>query len=369
MTTDLANEPCDDERPARLGRELLSSLWQQPLYAIPFALFFGTLYGARPSSYWAAYQISLVFAFVIRGTMIVYRLLVLPRLRAGRGRVSGAVEGAGYIVSSIVGSFAAALLIDRFMLPGFLGSPLAVARAFAYTLLFSTTIGGIAYAIAFYRQSLARARAIERLGAQLAQAELRALRAQVHPHFLFNALNTIAALVRENPAEAEETITRLAEVFRYALRASDHEHVRLGDELEFLRAYLDIERTRFGDRLRVVEQVEPGLESLAVPSLLLQPLVENAVRYAASARPEGATITIRGTRGDGVAVLEIADDGPGIDDGRAPSGTGFGLHSVRERMRAAGPPHAVAVETAAGRGTRVRVTLPLRHHEPRGGHS
>jgi signal transduction histidine kinase len=368
MTTRIPNDPCEDERPATLGRELLALVWQQPLFAIPFALFFGTMYGARPGTYWAAYQISLVFAFVIRGTMIVYKLAVLPRLRRG-GRMTGAVEGAGYIASSIVGSFAAALLIDRFMLPGFLGSPLAVARAFAYTLLFSTTIGGIAYAIAFYRQSIARARAIERLGAELAQAELRALRAQIHPHFLFNTLNTIAALVRENPAEAEETITRLADVFRYALRASEQEHARLGDELEFVRAYLDIEHTRFGDRLRVVERIAPGLESYAVPSLLLQPLVENAVRYAASARPEGATITIAAARPGDALVLEVEDDGPGLDAAATPSGTGFGLHSVRERLRAAGPSHALTVESAPGHGTRVRITLPLRTHDSRGGPS
>jgi len=369
MRTDLETDPCAPS-PGDLGRELLSSLWQQPLYAIPFALFFGTMYGARPGTYAFAYQISLVFAFVVRAAILIYKFAVLPRLRGRDGRTGFAVEGAGYMVASILGSFAAAYGIHLFLMPGFLGSPLAIARAFAYTILFSTTIGGIAYAIAFYRESIARARAIESMRTDLAQAELRALRAQIHPHFLFNTLNTIASLIRENPAQAEETTTRLAEVFRYTLRASEHEHARLGDELELLRAYLDIERTRFGDRLRVVERVEAGLDSLAVPSLLLQPLVENAVRYAASARTEGATVTISAARRGDLLALEVADDGPGIDGDAAPSGTGFGLHSVRERLRALGPPHAIEVDTSPGRGTRVRITLPLfPHTDSRGGPS
>jgi LytS/YehU family sensor histidine kinase len=222
-------------------------------------------------------------------------------------------------------------------------------------------VGGIIYARIFYRQAVTRAIALERMQAELARAELRALRAQVNPHFLFNTLNTIAALINENPAAAEDVVTRLADVFRHALTASSREHTRLGDELEFMRSWLAIERVRFGDRLRIVEDIEPGLEDVPVPGLLFQPLIENAVRYAVAPRAEGGTVTLRVRRdADGTTfTAEIADDGPGIAPGVRPSGNGVGLESVRERLRLGGAGHAFALETAPGAGTRVRVTLPL----------
>jgi signal transduction histidine kinase len=361
------NEACPPEhQKPSLSRALLSTLWQQPLYAIPFALFFGTLYGATREAYWTSLKLSLVFAFTIRLAMVALVVWVLPILRrrlSPTGRLPITIEAPAYMAASILGSYTAALLIHRFLIPGFLGSPRAIAVSGAYTVLFTITFSGIAYAIAFYRESIARAHAIEGMRVVLAEAELRALRAQVQPHFLFNTLNTIAALVRVNPAEAEDTITRLADVFRYSLRASDHAHARLSDELEFVRSYLEIERTRFGERLRVTEHIEPGLESLAVPSLLLQPLVENAVRYAVAPRAEGGTVGLAARRDGDFLVLEVSDDGPGMNDTTSASGNGFGLHSVRERLRAAGPPHALDIQSAPGAGTRIRVTIPIPNAE------
>jgi two-component system LytT family sensor kinase len=222
--------------------------------------------------------------------------------------------------------------------------------------------GGIAYAMHFYRESMARARAVEAMRIELARAELRALRAQLQPHFLFNTLNSIASLIPSNPVAAEEMTTRLADIFRYALKASEREQAPLGEELAFLRAYLDIERARFGERLAVEERIEPGLEAVLVPTLLLQPLVENAVRHGVASRPAGGRLVLEAARsGDGL-VLVVADDGPGFDPAAPgdPSGNGFGLHSVRERLRAAGLPDALAIDTAPGGGTRVTVTFPSR---------
>ncbi len=347
----------------RPGRKLLDVVWQAPLWALPFALFFGTLFGARWPDYVLSYKVSLVFSYCISLAVWGVKRVMLPNLmrcdyETERRKLNWQI-GLTISAACLVASYVAAFIVHSTILPGFLGTPRAVIVSGMFSLLFITLFSGINYAIVFYRQAVERARAVEQARAELAQAELRALRAQINPHFLFNTLNTIASLIAENPRAAEDTTTRLAEVFRYALQASDRERAPLGDELAFVRAYLEIERARFGSRLRVVEAVEPGLESVPVPSLLLQPLVENAVRHGAAARTEGGTIRLDARRRDGHLVVEVGDDGPGFDGDRSPRGAGFGLYSVRERLRAAGLPDALTIESSPGRGTCIRLTLPL----------
>ncbi len=347
-----------EERRVPLLRRFWNTLWQQPLWAIPFALFFGLLYGGSPRSFLISFKISLVYAYCIRVSLELLEAFVLPAIQRSRPdrRLPLWVGIAAYTVTAILGSYIAALIVQ----PNMYGSARSMLINGAYALIFSTLFGGIAYAIHFYRESKLRARAIETMRVELAQAELRALRAQLQPHFLFNTLNAIASLIPSNPRAAEEMTTRLAEVFRYALRASERETAPLGEELEFLRAYLDIERVRFGDRLTVIEHIEPGLDAVHVPSLLLQPVVENAVRHAVAPRPEGGRITIEARREGERLVLTVADDGPGFDPAAptAPNGEGFGLHSVRERLRAAGLPDALSLTTSPGHGVHVAVSLP-----------
>ncbi len=346
--------------PRRLAFEILIAPF---LWAIPFALFFGTLYGASPAAYVGAYQVSAVFAFVIRSAMALAERFIMPRLlrRSDCEATPWWYGGAVYAAVSVSGSYLAAFIVDRTFVPGFLGSPRAFVVSGLFALLFTLLVGGLIYARAFYRQSVSRAVALERMKSELARAELRALRAQVNPHFLFNTLNTIAALIHENPAAAEDVTTRLADVFRHALSASAREHTRLREELDFLQSWLEIERVRFGPRLRVQTTVEPGLDDVLVPGLLFQPLVENAVRYAVAPREEGGTITIHVARDpDGRTFsATIADDGPGFVPGGRAHGNGVGLESVRERLRLGGEGHAFELDTAPGRGTRVRLTLPL----------
>src|SRR5262245_56241493 len=350
--------------PTPYRSNLLVSLVLAPaLWAVPFALFFGTLYNADLRGYGWAYVVSLVFALVIRSATVVAERLLVPFLRArepdrARRRLP---EAAIYLVVSVSASFVAAGIVNAFVVPGFLGSPRAWLMSGMFAVAFSFLVGGIIYARVFYRAAVARAVALERMRSELERAELRALRAQVNPHFLFNTLNSIAALIHENPAAAEDVVTRLADVFRHALTASGREHTRLADELDFLRSWLAIERVRFGDRLRVVEDVEPGLDDVPVPGLLFQPLIENAVRYAVAPRAAGGTVWLRVHRDAGGRTLtaEIADDGPGFVPGSSPRGNGVGLESVRERLRLGGEHHAFALESAPGQGTRVRLTLPL----------
>jgi two-component sensor histidine kinase len=347
--------------PVSPWRRLLHLLWQQALWAVPFSLFFGVLFGARRESFEIAFRLSLVFSYAIGLSMWATRFFILPRLprRPGATSPTALQIGLSYGLTSLVASYTAALVIHLTLVPGFLGNLQGALTTGLYTLLFFGLFSGIRFAMAYHQLALERARAVEQVRAELAQAELRALRAQINPHFLFNTLNTIASLITTQPSAAEETTTRLAELFRYALRASDREHARFAEELAFLRSYLAIEQVRFGDRLRIEESIEPGLEDVLVPTLLLQPLVENAVRHGAGSLPEGGTVRLSARRGSAGLVLEILDDGPGLDASTAPSGNGFGLHSVRERLRATGLPEALTIESSPGAGTRVRITLPL----------
>ena len=348
---------------------LLHVLWRQPLWAIPFALFFGTLYGGSWTSYLYALRISLVFSLSVGLTLWVVSQFVEPRLERAIPPEDprGLRIGFAYVIGAMLGSWIGAAVVHFTVMPGFLGSPRAFLISGMFTLLFVGLFSGISFAIVFYRQAVERAGAVELARRQLAEAELRALRAQIHPHFLFNTLNSIASLISTDPGIAEDVTTRLAELFRYTLQASDRETSPLGDELDFVHNYLEIERARFGDRLRVRESLEPGLAAVAVPGLLLQPLVENAVHHAVSTRGEGATLELTVRRDGDRLLLEVADDGPGIQNAPPSDGAGFGLHSVRERLRVLGPPHEIQIESAPGRGTRVRVFLPLTdRREPRG---
>ncbi len=363
------SQPMKDPRPVPTpARKLLDVLWQAPLWAVPFAFFFGTLYGSRWPDYLLTYKMSLILAYCISLAIWGVKRVMIPRFigcdydderRRMNWQIGLYISGA-CLVASYVGVF----IIHFTILPGFMGSPRAVIVSGMFAAVFTALFGGINYAIIFYRQAMERARAVEQVRADLAEAELRALRAQINPHFLFNTLNSIASLIHDDPPAAEDITTRLADVFRYSLLASERETTRFADELEFLRAYLAIERTRLGDRLKIEEDLEPGLESVPVPSLLLQPVVENAVHHGVSPRPQGGTLGLRARRAGEALVIEISDDGPGFDPAARPSGNGFGLHAVRERLRLAGPPHAIEIETAPGRGTRVRITLPIQPGRP-----
>ena len=362
------NAPATYPPSPRRTRRFSEVLWTPLLWGVPFALFFGTLWGGTWEAYRISYLVSLVFAYVIRLSVFAVERLVAPRLRArvAAGRYPWLREGGIFMLTSMAAALLAAVLVDRFVVHDFLDGPRAWRVTALYSALFSILVGGIVYARVFYRVSVERALQVERMRAELAQAEYRALRAQVHPHFLFNTLNTIAALIAENPRAAEDVVTRLADVFRHSLASASGNHARFGDELEFLRAYLSIEHARLGERLRYEESVEPGLEAVPVPGLLFQPLVENAVRYAAAERAEGGTVRLEARREGGSLRVTVADDGPGIAPGARPSGHGVGLESVRERLRLAGEGHALEIDSAPGRGTRITVTLPLEPPAPVG---
>ena len=175
----------------------------------------------------------------------------------------------------------------------------------------------------------------ERLRADLAAAQLRALTLQLQPHFLFNALNAVGALIiTERNKEAFEVVGRLGELFRALLAIEHRAEVDLREELELLESYVGIEQARLGERLRVQWDVAPDVASAQVPPMLLQPLVENAIRHGVSRVPAGGSLTITARRRDGRLSLDVCDDGPGPSSARAldTSGTGLGLENTRRRL-------------------------------------
>jgi sensor histidine kinase YesM len=218
---------------------------------------------------------------------------------------------------------------------------------------------GVIYAWEYHAESRRRELEAARLDGALRTAELENLRSQLQPHFLFNALQSISTLIHRDPAAADRMLTDLSELLRGSLAHAARQEVPLRDELAFLQRYLDVMRVRLGDRLAVSLDVPDALLDALVPSLLLQPLVENAIRHGIADRAEGGRVTIA-ARGDGDRlVLEIADDGPGMS---APAtGGGIGLSNTRERLgRLYGPAASLATRSTAGRGTTVTLTVPLR---------
>lgn len=197
-----------------------------------------------------------------------------------------------------------------------------------------------------------------RLQARLKQAELDSLRAQIHPHFLFNTLHGISALVRKDPAAAGRLIAKLGALLRSALEQQQRDLVPLDTELGFIRDYLDIEGARFGDRLRSSVTVDDSAADALVPPLLLQPLVENAVRHGLSPSTEAVTIRVVARRHDNRLRLEVADDGDGADPSTLRDGIGLGnLRARLEQMF--GEAQSMTIGTGAGRGFEVVLELPF----------
>jgi len=219
-------------------------------------------------------------------------------------------------------------------------------------------------ALAAARQRELRAAQLE---GSLARAELRNLRLQLQPHFLFNALNTISATMYDDPRAADEMLAQLAELLRASLRTAQTDEVPLHEELAVLACYLAILRARFGDRLTVSIDADPATTDALVPSMILQPLVENAVRHGNAERLGRGTVAIRARRDGGHLILEVEDDGNG--ERPAAPGTGLGLSGTAERLHLLyGNDQTFTAGNgggAGGTGFRVRATLPLRYAEER----
>jgi len=200
-------------------------------------------------------------------------------------------------------------------------------------LIYAATLG-VSYAVSYYFRYREREFRASQLESQLAQAQLQTLKMQLQPHFLFNTLNGISALVRDNRNKAAvNMLAGLSDLLRYTLESAGKQEVPLKEELEFLELYLDIQQMRFSDRLQVEMQIEPETLDALVPNLILQPLVENAIRHGTSRRAASGTVTVSARREEGSLRILIRDDGPGLkrDDG-AMTVEGVGLSNTRARL-------------------------------------
>jgi sensor histidine kinase YesM len=201
-----------------------------------------------------------------------------------------------------------------------------------------------------------------RLETSLRQAQLDALRMQLNPHFLFNTLQTISVLMMDDTVSANRMLVRLSDLLRSTLRSSVHSHTMLQDEIAFLRAYLEIEQIRFADRLRVEWHIEAPAEQASIPTLLLQPLVENSIRHGIARMATPGTITISAEVAGDVLQLSVADTGPGLSGERGDEvGHGIGLSNTQNRLKQLYPEHTMEIIAGPAGGFEVRIAFPLNY--------
>ncbi len=229
---------------------------------------------------------------------------------------------------------------------------------------------GIEHALFFMAEAREREMQAARLAAQLSEARLAALRMQLNPHFLFNSLNAITVLVRDQKtADASRMLELLSDVLRQVLRSDPKQETTLASELEFIGRYLEIEHVRFSDRLRPAIQVEPADRKAAVPPFILQPLIENALRHGIARSSVAGRLEVNARREGADLVLTVRDDGPGLPE-RAAGAPGVGLANTRSRLAALyGERASLRISNAAGGGAIAEIRLPYHETEEDAGTS
>ena len=215
----------------------------------------------------------------------------------------------------------------------------------------------VAHALYYYRGLREKEAQTARLTAQLAQAQLHALKMQIHPHFLFNTLNSIAALLHKDVEAADRMIARLGDFLRLTLKSSDAQLVDFEQELEFLKCYLEIEHIRFQDRLTVEMDIDPHALKAVVPNLILQPIVENAVRHGVAKQTYPGRIIIRARRQGERLIMNVEDNGAGLKANS--NGSGIGLKNTRARLEQFyGKDFCFQIENGRERGASVTLDVP-----------
>jgi len=223
------------------------------------------------------------------------------------------------------------------------------------------------YLVRYYRAYQERALRASQLEASLAVAKLETLKSQLHPHFLFNTLNAIVVLVRKNRnKEAEDMLTGLSELLRHSLENIGVQEVSLRHEIDFLKIYFEIEQVRFKDRLQVRLEIEPETLKASVPNLILQPLVENAIRHGVGKQRDAGLVEITAERQNGSLIVRVRDNGPGLSEGWTVNdgGFGIGIANTRARLRQLyGDAQTFDIRNSESGGAVVVLKIPFRARE------
>ena len=240
--------------------------------------------------------------------------------------------------------------------------PLLV-KTWHFNLLIYWVIVAVSFAFDYYGKFRERELRAAELEKSLVQAKLQALQMQLNPHFLFNSLHSISALMHQDVEAADRMIVRLSDLLRAALENSDTQEVMLRDELKFLQSYLEIEQIRFGSRLTVQTQIPPDVLAALVPNLILQPLLENAIRHGIEPHAKPGLIELRAQRANGELTLDVSDNGAGVSDANSLN-EGVGLSNTRARLRTLyREAHRFELGNRPEGGLRVRLTIPFRTAE------
>ncbi len=300
---------------------------------------------------------SLGFLTIPRLVPIVWRRLPTPLNWAAVAAALAACATAGSFIAMLFGTAAGMVPSGRFF--PFWMSALKISMYFTLVFgIFFTVTGGLRARLHDAALALRTKERDEADAHRLAaEAQLASLESRVDPHFLFNTLNSVSELVHENPAAAEKVVGQLASLMRSSLDRGAAVLVPLEQELGFIRNYLDIERVRFGDRLRYDLSIDDHAARTPVPRLALQTLVENGVKYAVSSRQKGASIAVRAAVSQGRTRIEVEDDGPGFDGANLPEGHGLALLKARLKMHF-GKDAAMGIDSRPGR-TCVWLDVPL----------
>lgn len=340
--------------------------------------------GRGPAGVWShamALQLHycLLWALVTPGVLWLGRRfpVLAPRARRARGFWwRAAIHLPASLACSVVVQIAHGSLLSRIFAGWF---PRPVLSDLARSAMTNVDYGFLLYWLVLligqafdYVRSLDQAQLRHaELQEQLAEAQLQALRMQMHPHFLFNALNSIAELIHDSPSAAEQMVTGLGELLRIYLRSSETQEIALAQEIDFLRRYLAIQSVRFDDRLTVDIDLQPGTRGAVVPSLILQPLVENAIVHGIADRERDGVIQIRAVLRGTWLALSVTDNGPGGGEpADRPLVEGTGLHNTRRRLeRLYGAQHEFSVHAVDGGGMCAALRIPFQQPVPGAPHA
>jgi hypothetical protein len=291
---------------------------------------------------------SLGFLTIPRLAPIIWRRVPAPLNWAAIAAALAACATVGSFVAMLLGTAAGIVPTGRFFPFWLSGLKISIYFTLIFGIFFTVT-GGLRARLDAAALTLRTKERDEADAHRLAaEAQLASLESRVDPHFLFNTLNSVSELVHENPAAAEKVVGQLASLMRSSLDRGASALVPLEQELGFVRNYLDIERVRFGDRLRYELSIDDHAARTPVPRLSLQTLVENGVKYAVSTRQKGASIVVRAAVSNGRTRIEVEDDGPGFDRVNLPEGHGLALLKARLKMQF-GSNAAMGIDSRPGR--------------------